>query len=434
MKIATSDSWSSLRRLGSLLQRIEAGKSPLTLDRPARFGEYGVLKVSAVSWGEFRPKENKAIPADFDITGVPTVNAGDLIISRANTTELVGAAIVASQDYPQLLLSDKTLKLVPNKELVWPKYLLYALRSQDVRRHIEAHATGTSDSMRNISQANLCAAEIPIPALPDQKRIAAILDKADAIRRMRRESVRVAEKIIQCLYLDNFGHASPNCGSWPILNLEKIAAPRAGSMRTGPFGSDLKHSEFTGIGIPVLGIDNVVTNSFSWAQRRYISQQKYESLKRYQVFPGDVLVTIMGTIGRSAIVPDDIETAITTKHLAAISVNRDIIHPEYLSNTIHRHPDVIRQIDSACRGAIMNGLNLGIIKKLSIRLPPLSAQEKFITHLRSLRIAHGQVSQALLQAEALFDSLLHRAFRGELTSPESAPRQLSIFTTESKHS
>ncbi|HUQ69238.1 MAG TPA: hypothetical protein VM165_06935 [Planctomycetaceae bacterium] len=99
--------------LGDVLLRIEAGVSPKTLDRPVMGDELGVLKVSAVTWGQFRPNENKALANGFDPTGWPRVQRGDLLLSRANTAELLASPVVVQSDYPNLLLSDKTLRLVP---------------------------------------------------------------------------------------------------------------------------------------------------------------------------------------------------------------------------------------------------------------------------------------------------------------------------------
>jgi type I restriction enzyme S subunit len=100
--------WTSL---DELLLGIEAGESPKAEGRPAGPHEQGVLKVSAVSWGRFNPQENKALPAGYPLDSALTVRAGDLLLSRANTVELVGAVVLVEKDHPNLMLSDKTLRL-----------------------------------------------------------------------------------------------------------------------------------------------------------------------------------------------------------------------------------------------------------------------------------------------------------------------------------
>ena len=92
--------------------------------------------------------------------------------------------------------------------------------------------------------------------------------------------------------------------------------------RSEPFGSQLKHAEFTEEGIPVLYIDNVVSNKFPWAKPRYITPEKYTSFLRCRVFPGDVIVTIMGTTGRVCAMPDDLPECMSTKRLCVFTLDR----------------------------------------------------------------------------------------------------------------
>ena len=137
--------------------------------------------------------------------------------------------------------------------------------------------------------------------MSEQRRIAAILDKADAIRRKRRESIRLADDLVRGAVLILLGEAPDH-----RISIDNLLADQPNSIRTGPFGSQLLHSEFTESGIPVLGIDNAVTNRFRWAERRYVSEEKYKELSRYTVLPGDVIITIMGTTGRVCVAPDDL--------------------------------------------------------------------------------------------------------------------------------
>lgn len=162
------DAWAQ-GRLNDVLIDIEAGKSLKCEERPATAAEWGILKVSAVSWGAFRQEENKVLPGDVAPTVEYEVRQGDLLISRANTTELVGAVVLVDETRPKLLLSDKTLRLHVDEAKVFKPYLPLALRSPLARSFIEGKATGTSDSMKNISQVIVRNIPLPLPSLADQR-------------------------------------------------------------------------------------------------------------------------------------------------------------------------------------------------------------------------------------------------------------------------
>jgi type I restriction enzyme S subunit len=157
--------------VGDILLDIQTGKSLQCEERPAGPEEWGILKVSAVSWNEFRQEENKVLPNSIVPLPQHEVSSGDIIISRANTTELVGAAVLVEHTRPRLLLSDKTLRLVPDTDVVIPKFLLASLKTRVARAFIEENATGTSDSMKNISQQTIRSIPIRIPYIGIQRQL-----------------------------------------------------------------------------------------------------------------------------------------------------------------------------------------------------------------------------------------------------------------------
>lgn len=161
--------------LGLLIDRIEAGKSVRAEGRAADESEWGVIKVSAMSWGTFLEDENKAVLDDRLINREYEIRAGDLLFSRANTEELVGATVLVSSARDQLLLSDKSLRLVP-REGIDKAWLNYILASGPARRQFSERATGTSDSMRNLSQQKILATTLPLPGTNEQAEIARRVD------------------------------------------------------------------------------------------------------------------------------------------------------------------------------------------------------------------------------------------------------------------
>ncbi|MFF8678145.1 restriction endonuclease subunit S [Streptomyces sp. NPDC015237] len=145
-----------------VLDGIEAGKSFTCLPRPAGENEWGVIKVSAMTWGEFREEENKALPPEREPNSDCEIQSGDILVSRANTVDYVGAPVLVESTRNKLLLSDKSLRLVV-KAGVDRNWLIHVLSSAPVRAYYSERATGTSDSMRNISQKVVRSARIPVP-------------------------------------------------------------------------------------------------------------------------------------------------------------------------------------------------------------------------------------------------------------------------------
>jgi type I restriction enzyme, S subunit len=166
----SAGSW-SLVPLGTALLGIDAGHSPNAEDIPAGPGQWGVLKVSAVGQDGFRPEENKVVHYQGLHNPAFCVRQGDLLMTRANTSELVGRSCIVGETPPGLMLCDKTLRLRVDERFVPTKYLHIVLGLPEVRRQIEIAATGTSGSMKNISQQSIRQLMIPLGDLDDVRRV-----------------------------------------------------------------------------------------------------------------------------------------------------------------------------------------------------------------------------------------------------------------------
>ncbi|MFO0903195.1 MAG: hypothetical protein U0939_09360 [Pirellulales bacterium] len=176
-------------RLGQLLHGIEGGKSFKCLTRQATNDEWGVIKVSAMTWGVFIEDEQKAIPPSAEFNEKDEIRPGDLLLSRSNTTELVGATVLVHECRPRLLLSDKSLRLLVSGELNrW--WLLRTLQSRIIRRQLSAMATGTSDSMRNVSQEKIESVVVPLSPRHEQPVV-------DAFVSERLSQIDAAEQVIE---------------------------------------------------------------------------------------------------------------------------------------------------------------------------------------------------------------------------------------------
>lgn len=283
-------------------------------------------------------------------------------------------------------------------------YLQRFLRSPRAMAYYKAKLRGSTARRRSLPSAVFLALPVPIPSVEEQRRIAAILDKADAIRAKRRQVLAHLDSLTQSIFHDMFGDDPAT----------SAVAEIALKVRTGPFGSQLLHGEFVGEGIAVLGLDNVVRNEFLWAERRYVTPEKYEQLKRYTVHPGDVLISIMGTTGRCVVVPEDIPTAINTKHICAITPDTAKLLPAFLRAAFLWHPEARAHLRRQTKGSIMDGLNMGIIRAMPVPVPSLDRQHEFHRHTVQVDAQRSAVQVASRTDDQLFESLQSRAFRGEL--------------------
>lgn len=180
---------SPLQPLGGLLAAIEAGKNMRCEERLPRPNETGIVKISAVTWGRFDPTQIKAAPAGVVLDARSLIRNGDFLISRANTLELVGAAVIAEGVPDQTHLSDKVLRLRFKMDVA--DWVLWFLRSPQGRAEIEARASGNQLSMRNLGQTELRAIPVPIP--PAEKRrdiIGRVSAQLHACRRQADEATR----------------------------------------------------------------------------------------------------------------------------------------------------------------------------------------------------------------------------------------------------
>lgn len=185
-----ADGWAPLY---TLIEDIENGWSPQCESRPATVGEWGVLKVGAVSFGYFDSRENKALPAMLVAKPGYEIKSGDFLMTRANTRELVGACALVHDSPPRLLLCDKIFRFIfkPNTPVL-PSFLDHVLKSPVLREQIERGATGTSPTMKNISKAKILSLQIPVMETGRQRRVVAYLDdlqaKVDSLKVLQAQS------------------------------------------------------------------------------------------------------------------------------------------------------------------------------------------------------------------------------------------------------
>ncbi|MGA2765968.1 MAG: restriction endonuclease subunit S [Spirochaetia bacterium] len=362
--------------------------------------------------GGFQLDNAKFIPEDFfNSIAKGVIQPDDILIVKDGAT--TGKTAFVGKDFPhaRAAINEHVFLLRVDGKQALPKFIFYFLFGPLGRAQVLSSFRGAA--IGGIGKDFVRRVQIPLPRLSEQERIVSILEEADLLRRVRAHVEERTHGLIESLYLNTFWQ-SKDQKAWSAESVADLAEKRDGSIRTGPFGSQLLHSEFEDKGIPVLGIDNVVANDFRWTTARCISPEKFKQFERFRVFPGDVLVTIMGTVGRVSVAPDDLPLCISTKHLCVITPDRSKINPYFLWAALLFDPEVQRQKAGIGNGAIMEGWNSTIIRQLTLYLPPLALQHTFVAYIAEIVALKRQQAANRKLIEDLFDSLLSRAFRGDL--------------------
>jgi len=167
---------------------------------------------------------------------------------------------------------------------------------------------------------------------------------------------------------------------WDVYALRRKLFRVAGSIKIGPFGSALKLEFMVREGFKVYGQEHVIARDFSRGNK-YIDQEKFFGLAACEIRPQDILVTMMGSSGRSAVVPDGIERGIMDSHLLRIRLPDAELYPKFLALLIDEAEYVRDQIGTAGKGAIMHGLNSSIIKSIVLTAPPTTEQSQILAFL-----------------------------------------------------
>lgn len=195
---------------GDVIESIEAGASFKCEERPPVDDEVGVVKVSAVTWGEFDEHESKTCLDPRRVKKSLFIKPGDFLFSRANTIELVGACVIATRVTKSLMLSDKILRFHISARLA-PEWLLICLQSKSGRAEIERLATGNQESMRNIGQDRIRQIRLPIPPMSVQRRLIAEVERhLSAIRELVATvdaNLMRVQALRQCVLAAAFGQA-----------------------------------------------------------------------------------------------------------------------------------------------------------------------------------------------------------------------------------
>jgi type I restriction enzyme, S subunit len=311
--------------------------------------------------------------------------------------------------------------LFPAKNLD-SEYLLQWFESNS--KMIEA--LGTGSTVKGIRLEVLKSITFLTPPLPEQKKIASILTSVDEVIENTQKQIDKLQDLKKAtmneLLTKGIGHTEfkdSELGripkSWEVVKLENVLdASKRYSMRSGPFGSALLKSELVSDGIPFLGIDNVHTEEFRAEFKRYVTKDKFEELSRYQVHPEDLMITIMGTVGRCCIVPAGVPTALSSKHTWTLTLDPKAIKSELVCWQVNHSEWVLKHFADNSQGGVMASISSETLKSTLVPLPPIGEQEKMLSLYKEFQNRLNVLSKKLRQTQSLKKSLMQDLLTGKV--------------------
>jgi type I restriction enzyme S subunit len=344
------------------------------------------------------------------ILGAKLVDQGELASSKFKFTDrhvLYGKlrpylAKIACPDFTGICSTD-ILPILPGPNLE-RRFLCYFLRQPSMVDYANSRAAGAN--LPRLSPSALAEFEIPLPPLAEQRRIAEVLDRAEALRAKRRAALAQLDALTQSLFLDLFGDPIKNPHGCPVRPMIELIDPQRpisyGILMPGPDQAD---------GVKYVRVVDMKNGGIELSGIRKTTEAISNSFRRSLLKTGDLLMSIRGHVGRFAVVPPELDGANITQDTARLAIVgassvfvRECLRTEGFQRWMAKHT----------KGVAVRGINLGDVKLMPIMLPPRTAQDKFARQanvVEALKTAHRA---SLAELDALFASLQHRAFKGEL--------------------
>ena len=350
-----------------------------------------------------------------DLVFVPAARVSDrqflkrndvLVAASSGSLDVVGKAALVNSDVKAGF--GAFCKVLRPGERVHPAYFAHFFKTPAYRGRVSALAAGAN--INNLRNEDLDDLTLPLPSAEEQHRIAGVLDRAEALRAKRRAALAQSDGLTQAIFLEMFGDPVSNPLKWPEHEMEAL-------IDGGPQNGLYKPASEYGSGVPILRIDafydGVVTDLHSLKRVRITEPE----LALYALRTGDIVVNRVNSIeylGKSALIPLLPEPIVFESNMMRISLRRDLVDSRWVIEFL-QSPFIRGQLLNRAKRAVNQAsVNQQDVKSLRLLAPPLHLLRSFAARAAAVDGLKSSHRASLAQLDALFASLQHRAFRGEV--------------------
>jgi type I restriction enzyme S subunit len=397
-------------RLSDLCTVITKGTTPTTIGHNFTTSGIVFLRAQNIQGGTIDYEKDTLYidNATHNALGRSKIFPGDILVSIAGTIGRVGIVPPNVGD----LNCNQAVAILRITNKVSGHYLRYWLECSASRGQISS--ASVKGTISNLSLNQIGKIRIPLPPLPDQIRIAAVLTRAEKLIAKRKESIKALDELLKSTFLEMFGDPFSNPKKLPLKTLEEIAVNQRNAIVDGPFGSSLKMTDYHEEGIPIIRINNIRDSGFYSSEFKFILETKYNELIRSKVVFNDVLIARVGnTIGKTCVFNQHYKALLSTTGVAKVTLNCEIADVDFIIQQL-RLPQYIKYIWNQTEGGGQPYLNLTKIKAFRVLLPPMKQQNLYTAIVDKIESLKFKYAKSHAKLENLYGSLSQRAFKGEL--------------------
>jgi type I restriction enzyme S subunit len=306
--------------------------------------------------------------------------------------------------------STEIIPLLPSAEAE-RAYLAFFLRSRHVVDAISAKTAGAR--MPRADMEFVFSLSVPLPRLPEQRRIVDLLSRAEGIVRLRREAEKCAAELIPALFIDLFGDPTTNPKSWPVVCLGDLIS-------AGPQNGLYKHSSMYGDGTPILRIDAFYDGQVSNLKTLKRLRTTEAERNKFRLKSRDIVINRVNSVeylGKSAIIPPLVDETVFESNMMRFTVDETRVVPEYVIEFLQTGFAKAHFLANAKHAINQSSINQQDVTSLCVPVPSLGRQQNFAERVEQVRSIQSQQSAATVKAQAAFDALLARCFSPAAIAP-----------------